>query len=87
MTCHGQLWVIKPDGTDRIHLTHAPSSPTDDDPAWSPAGQEILFSTNRNGSRAFRPLTADGSDQRRLASSAARCPEMPHGTRLGKALR
>ncbi len=70
MISNGQIWVINPDGTGRTQLTNAPSPSNNDDPAWSPDGQKIRFSTNRNGSRALWPMTADGSDQRRLASSA-----------------
>jgi Tol biopolymer transport system component len=50
----GQIWKIDADRTDRTQLTFPPKPPFDlpypnsDDPAWSPDGTKILFSSNRN---------------------------------------
>lgn len=62
IVCHG------------IPRQHAPqrltTSPADDrGPAWSPAGDQILFETNRNGNWDIYRLFADGSNLTPIVSS------------------
>jgi Tol biopolymer transport system component len=71
MTSNGQIWVINPDGTGRTQLTDAPLPSNNDDPVGSPDAQRIPFSINRNRSQVLCTMTADVSEQRKLASSAA----------------
>ncbi|MFW6116209.1 MAG: TolB family protein, partial [bacterium] len=37
--------------------------------AWSPSGEQIAFSSDRDGNYEIYVMNADGSDQRRLTSS------------------
>ena len=57
----GEIRVINPDGTGDTQLTN--NGAVDDNPAWSPNGKKILFSSNRTGSRAIWVMNADGSGQ------------------------
>ncbi len=88
MISNGQIWVINPDGTGRTQLTDAPLPSNNDDPVGSPDGQKIPFSINRTGSQVLCPMAAEGPiSESSRAALAARCPEMPHDSRFGKALR
>ncbi len=78
--CCGQIWVINADGTGRKQLTEAPLvagrgvSANNDDPAWSPDGNKILFSTNRSGTAPGHEMwvmDADGTNELRIANAAA----------------
>ncbi len=68
--CYGQVWRITPDGSGRTQLTKAPIPSHNDDPAWSPDGTKILFTTDRNGRPETWVMNADGSDPRFLTESA-----------------
>jgi len=62
----GQIWTINPDGTGRTQLTNVGSTTvTNDEPAWSPDGTKILFTTNRTN--PIQPemwmMNADGTNQ------------------------
>lgn len=78
--CCGQIWVISADGTGRKQLSEAPLvaargvSANNDDPAWSPDGKKILFSTNRSGTAPEHEMwvmDADGTTEFRIANAAA----------------
>lgn len=60
--CYGQVWRINADGTGRTQLTHAPIPSHNDDPAWSPDGTKVLFTTDRNQRIETWMMDADGSN-------------------------
>jgi dipeptidyl aminopeptidase/acylaminoacyl peptidase len=57
------------DGTNRVLLTTNPAS--DFNPALSPDGARIAFSSNRDGNAEIYVMNADGSNQTRLTNSPA----------------
>ncbi len=61
-----QICLMSPDGSDVRQLTSAGAN---EDPAWSPDGRHLVFSSNRDGSRAVYVMHADGTEQRRLTRS------------------
>jgi Tol biopolymer transport system component len=67
--CFGQVWRIDADGTGRTQLTHAPLPSHNDDPAWSPDGTKILFSTDRRGVPEMWMMDADGSNEHFVATN------------------
>ncbi len=68
--CLGQVWRINADGSGRTQLTRAPIPSHNDDPAWSPDGSQVLFTTDRNGHPETWVTNADGSNARFLTESA-----------------
>lgn len=60
----GDIWVASSEGgraypiTDHVEL--------DDNPIWSPDGNWIAFSTNRNGNNDIYVVPSDGGESRRL---------------------
>lgn len=65
-TQFGEIWTMKPDGTDARQLTDQPGAISSDNPAWSPDGTKILFDTNRQSSPQIWMMNADGLDQHLL---------------------
>jgi Tol biopolymer transport system component len=57
--------------------------PNFDDPAWSPNGRQIAFTSNQTDPTRFFPdvwvMNADGSSMRRLTDGPADCPNDPCG--------
>lgn len=68
-----EIFVVRADGTDLRRLTHSPKD--DRDPAWSPDGDKIAFTTDRNARLAEQDdvyvMEADGSHQTRLTENQA----------------
>ena len=59
--------LMNPDGTQQVNLTNHPAA--DHTPAWSPTGEQILFSSDRDlfpGSVDLYLMNADGSNVRRV---------------------
>lgn len=59
-----EIYVMDADGTNLRQLTS--NSVHDRDPAWSPDGTKIAFSSARGGSRDIYVMDADGSNVQRL---------------------
>ena len=54
------IYIMNPDGTGQINLTRHPAY--DSHPAWSPTGEKILFTSNRDGISDLFVMNADGTN-------------------------
>ncbi|MEE8331962.1 MAG: hypothetical protein V3R84_09335, partial [Acidimicrobiia bacterium] len=63
-----EISVLDPDGTNEVQVTD--DSTADTDPAWSPDGRTIAFTSMRDGDNAVYLMDAGGSNQRRLTAGA-----------------
>ena len=59
-----ELYVMDADGKNQTKLTD--NWATDRDPAWSPNGDKILFSSNRDDNHELYVMNADGTNTTRL---------------------
>jgi Tol biopolymer transport system component len=66
---NNDIYVMRPDGTDLVNLTHHPAS--DRLPAWSPDGSKIAFRSTRNGNSEIYVMNDDGSGVIRLTFDPA----------------
>lgn len=71
----GDIYAMRSDGSDRRQLTTGSAS--DGDPAWSPDGRQIAFSSNREGRYHIYVMNADGSGVVRLTSHSAGHADSP----------
>jgi Tol biopolymer transport system component len=62
--CYGQVWRIDADGSARMQLSKAPIPSHNDDPAWSPDGTKVIFTTDRGGRPEVWVMDADGGNPR-----------------------
>src|SRR4051812_13230964 len=53
------IYAINPDGTGLARLTSAPGA--DSDPAWSPGGTKVAFTSDRAGNEDVYVMNADGT--------------------------
>ena len=80
------IYVMNPDGSEEVRLTHHLSR--DGGPKWSPSGEQILFSSDRDGAPGDWDLyliDADGSNVRRVFEKGAdrgRAAWSPDGTQI-----
>ena len=72
------------DGIGQTRLTN--NAVVDDEPAWSPDGTQIAFTSNRPAANLdIYVMNADGTGQTRLTNNAARRPDpawSPDGTKI-----
>jgi len=62
-----EIFVMNTDGSG---ITAISNSPGDDrDPAWSPDGKHIAFTSDRDGNTEIYIMNADGTDQTRVTNS------------------
>ncbi|MDE0399317.1 MAG: hypothetical protein OXL96_16090 [Candidatus Poribacteria bacterium] len=63
---NGEVYMMNPDGSEQVNLTQHPA--TDQGAVWSPAGDQILFVSDRQGTgvRDLYVMDADGSNVRRV---------------------
>ena len=61
-----EVYMMNPDGSDQVNLTQHPSS--DLSARWSPTGEQILFVSDRQGTRVrdLYLMDADGTNVRRV---------------------
>ena len=63
-----EIYVMNADGSDQRRLTR--HGAMDEEPAWSPDGKKIAFSSLRDGRSAIFVMNADGTGERRLTNPA-----------------
>jgi Tol biopolymer transport system component len=63
---NSEIYTCKADGSGIRRLTNNPA--TDDEPAWSPDGTKIVFTSDRTGSVEVYIMNADGTGVQRLTS-------------------
>ena len=66
------IYVMNPDGSEEVRLTHHLAR--DADPKWSPTGEHIIFSSDRDkrlGAWDLYLMDVDGSNVRRVFGKAA----------------
>lgn len=63
-----EIYLVATNGTGARRITS--NAALDDDPAWSPDGARIAFTSDRDGNREVYVMNADGSGAQRLTAMA-----------------
>ncbi|MCY3743422.1 MAG: hypothetical protein OXH00_20610 [Candidatus Poribacteria bacterium] len=64
-----EIYLMNPDGSEQVNLTHAPSD--DFFPVWSPTGEQILFASDRIRVHDLYLMDPDGANVRRVFRKVA----------------
>ncbi len=65
-----EIYIMNPDGSEQVNLSQHPAA--DYDPAWSPNGKQILFSSDRDGGIFdLYLMDADGRNVQKVFESSA----------------
>jgi hypothetical protein len=76
----GQIYVVNPDGTGLVRVSNGPG---DGEPAWSPDGQRIAFTSDRTGRSNLYILDTQGAVRRTTSSRPVSSPSWsPDGARI-----
>lgn len=67
---NSEIYVMAPDGANLINLTNHPAK--DSNAAWSPDGNQITFTSNRDGNLEIYVMNADGTNPIRLTQNRNR---------------
>lgn len=67
---NAEILIMQPDGSNVVRVTN--QNNTDDDPAWSPNGQQIVFESDRGGSYDIWVINADGTGLTQLMNNPSR---------------
>jgi TolB protein len=83
----GQIYAVNPDGTGLAQLTHVAQGQTAADPAWSPDGRHIAFSSDMSGPVRLWIMDANGRHARMVAGDRPNVTDFhpsytPDGRRL-----
>jgi Tol biopolymer transport system component len=65
---NSEVYVMNPDGTGPVNVTNNPSF--DANPAWSPDGMKLAFTSGRDGDAEIYVMAADGSGVTQLTNNA-----------------
>ena len=61
---NSEIYLMNPDGTEQVRLTH--NKAFDVSSVWSPTGEQILFTSDRDGTRDLYLMDADGKNVKRI---------------------
>ena len=66
---NAEIYLMNPDGTEQVRLTH--NKAFDVAPVWSPTGEQILFTSNRDEVNDLYLIDANGRNVKRVFGKSA----------------